>query len=204
MLTAPPQRSAIATLAAAPTDVATATPATTPAEVASPTPLPEATTTPSSQGSPASPAAACTGTPQFTDLFAEAAAKEPFDVYCAVLPADYWIQDGNYVLSDGGIVTIHYTNPSGFQLSLEEGNLCASGPSSCAMSVPSSGRIWFGDLGADLYATTMAVAGDAAPQTTYLAFVYAGPGRVYGLTGSGMGKETFANLSAAIVKVAAS
>ena len=204
MLTAPPNQRAAASPTATPTDTPTASgsPSSTDASTATPTPEASPALTAAASTGAASSATTCTGTTQFTDLFAEAASQEPFDVYCAVLPPDYWIHDGNYSLPDGGNVRVEYENARGFHLVLEEGNLCPAGPTGCESAVASSGPIWLGDLRADLYDTTRSV-GDADPTEVYLALVYAGTGRVYGLTGYGMSAGTFVNLAAAVVKVSA-
>jgi hypothetical protein len=216
MLTAPPNTrashsaSAAATIASTPTDAATATAEPTATKAAasvepSASQGPEATPTPAGARPTGVAVAAttCTGTSQFTDLFAEAAAQEPFDVYCAVLPDEYWIKSGSYTLPNGGNVTIEYVNARGFKLALEEGNVCPDGLSACGVNGAPSGTIRLGDLTADLYATAMPV-DSAGTIEVYMAFAQAGAGRMYGLTGYGMSQATFVELAATLVKVAAS
>jgi hypothetical protein len=215
MLTAPPNTrashsaSAAATIAT-PTDTATVTAEPTATKAAASvdpaaSQRPEATPTPAGARPTGVAVAAttCTGTSQFTDLFAEAAAQEPFDVYCAVLPDEYWIKSGSYTLPNGGNVTIEYVNARGFRLALEEGNVCPDGLSACGVNVASSTSIPLGDLTANLYDTAMPV-DSAGTIEVYMAFADAGTRRIYGLTGYGMSRETFIELAASLVKVAAS
>jgi hypothetical protein len=150
---------------------------------------------------PASLANKCSATTQFKNLFGEAAQREPFDVYCAVLPSDYWVENAIYQLPDGGFVDASYTNPRGFAVMFEEGNLCPEGIHYCEFGSAPVGRIWLGDMGADLYAHRIRVALVGPTTNIYMAFAYVGPGKVYGFLGVGMSQATFVKLAAAVVKV---
>ncbi len=187
-----------------PTELATPTPTPTPTaaptETAAPTPDPTAAPSPSAAPDAASRAQACSGTAQFKNLFAEAASRLPFAVYCAVVPSDYWIQSGSWESPDGGFVETDYRNGRDFLLVLEQGNLCPTGD--CEIGLKDQGRIWLGDMGADLFALSMTPNIVVAPSPTlYLALARPSRGHDYALIGMGMSKGTFIKLAAAVVKV---
>lgn len=194
---------ATATPTAAP--VATATPASTATELATATPSAAATATPAASAA-ADRGAGCSGTQQFKSLFADAAADLRFDVYCAVLPDDYWVQAGEYTLPEGGVLDILYKNGRGFEIELIEGYFCSSW-AECLPPTNPDARIWFSDLGADLFVvegvmTDEAVPGVAVvPMSINVAWVDMGHGLVYAMAGIGMSKQTFANLAKAVIKV---
>jgi hypothetical protein len=201
-----PTAAATATPTPAPTAtaVATATPAAT--ELATATPVPAATATPAASAA-ADRGAGCSGTQQFKDLFAAAAADLSFDVYCAVLPGDYWVHAGNYTPPGGGVLDVDYRNGRGFEIELTEGYFCSS--EDCVPPTNPDARILFGDLGADLYVFEEPVADPAlvgpatvsVPITRNIAWVDMGHGLVYAMAGIGMSKGTFANLAQAVIKV---
>jgi hypothetical protein len=180
----------VATPTAAPTATPTATAKATAVPTATPTPAPTAAS---------DRAAACTGTKQFKSLFADGARQLPFATYCAVLADDWWIHEGEYTLRNGGILGVQYQNGRDFMLLLEEGNLCSGMLGDCNFGIDSVGRIWLGDMAADLY--VLAVPGIPAGPGPYLAYTSLGRGHDYWLIGMGMSKETFVKIAKAVVRV---
>jgi hypothetical protein len=110
--------------------------ASTPEEQASasaaPTAAPTEAATPSPAGSAASPSAgtgsatACSGTDENRTFFEDAAAAVSWTVYCAVLPAGWFVDSGQYRGSAGGRVEIAYKGPGGARLELHEGAFCST------------------------------------------------------------------------------
>lgn len=45
-------------------------------------------------------------------------------VYCAVLPAGWSVETGNYTVANGGHLNITYRGPGNAHLALAEGNVC--------------------------------------------------------------------------------
>jgi hypothetical protein len=161
-------------------------PSDTPAATAAPS------DTPIASAAPSSVAGACTGTADHQAFFADAAAKLPFDVYCAVLPAGWWLQSADYQQSNSGAVNVVYKNTPGATVSLHEGNFCAD-PSTCWVIVSTVGSASFGPVAGSL------VVASATP----VYGVYVGPHttRSYVITGSGLTQAKFVAIAAALVKV---
>jgi len=86
------------------------------------TPTAIASATPASSGSaePTFSAAAghCTGTAKHKAFFDDAAAALSFDVYCAALSSDWWLEGGQFFQSSGGSLTASYQNVKGWSISL--------------------------------------------------------------------------------------
>jgi hypothetical protein len=97
-----------------------------------PTPAATESAAPSDAGASASPspgtgsAAACSGTDNNRTFFEDAAAAVSWTVYCAVLPAGWFVDSGQYRGSGGGKVEISYKGPGGARLELHEGAFCAA------------------------------------------------------------------------------
>jgi hypothetical protein len=176
--------------------VVTATPATdaTPTAKASPAPVtvsptPAPTATPAA--SPISAASACSGTtPDLKAFFVEAASKLSFDVYCAVLPSDWWLQSASYVLPNGGYLEAEYKNSAGADFEIREGGWCPP-DKVCIAAGETIGPASFDGLIGTLYLNN----------TTYTIRVgtYANP--AYLMVGYGMSQSHFAAWAAALVKV---
>jgi hypothetical protein len=102
------------------------------AATAEPTPAPTASPAPSDAGAGASPssgtgaAAACSGTDNNRTFFEDAAVAVNWTVYCAVLPAGWFVDSGQYRGSSGGKVEISYKGPGGARFELHEGAFCAA------------------------------------------------------------------------------
>ena len=71
-------------------------------------------------------AAACSGSDRNRTFFEDAAAAVSWTVYCAVLPAGWFVDSGRYRGSGGGWVEIAYKGPGGARFELQEGAFCPS------------------------------------------------------------------------------
>lgn len=90
------------------------------------------------------PAAACSGNDGNRNFFANLAAAVAWPVYCAVLPAGWFVQQGSYRLANGGKLEITYAGPGGARLALSEGAFCTDG-SGCVPAGSDLGSAAFGD-----------------------------------------------------------
>jgi len=132
--------------------VATGTPAAasgTPADTAVPTAAP-ASPTPTASPSTASPdvptgAQACTGKDDNKAFFGSVATQMKWDVYCAVLPAGWFLSYAHYELGAGGQLSATYKGPGGVHLQLLEGNTCTDPTVPCQPKVSELGPTLFGD-----------------------------------------------------------
>jgi len=104
---------------ATPTAEPTAQPMPSPTEEPSPAESPSG----SPSGPPASPAAGCTGSEAHKAYFVQAAKDLPWDVYCAVLPSDWWLQEAHYHRADEYLFVL-YRNSAGMEAVLVGGRLC--------------------------------------------------------------------------------
>jgi hypothetical protein len=196
-VTQPPTATSTPTPAATPT----ATPSSTaaPSAVEIPTAVPEATATaaPSAtaaaSAAPSSVAGLCSGTADQQAFFAAAAAKLPMDVYCAVIPAGWWLASANYQQPNGGLLVAGYKNNAGATVEISEGNFCTTTPSTCWAVVTTIGTGKFGPLSGTL------VTASATP--VYGIYVGANTTHSYVITGQGMTQAKFVAIAAAIVKV---
>jgi hypothetical protein len=111
---------------------------------------PPSESAPSESPSPGSgSAAACSGTDNNRDFYADAAHALGFSVYCAVLPRGWFVDQGDYQLKSGGQLHITYKGPSGASLELIERGPCGEGDD-CIPSGTEEGDRSFGDLPATL------------------------------------------------------
>jgi hypothetical protein len=114
-----------------PTDiVATSTPAVSPSELPSDVPA---------------GAAACTGKDDNKAFFGSVAAQMKWDVYCAVLPAGWFLSYAHYELGAGGQLSATYKGPGGAHLQLLEGNYCTDPTVPCQPKVSELGPTLYGD-----------------------------------------------------------
>jgi hypothetical protein len=113
-----------------------------PPATASPTASPTPSSTPS-EASSASAATAdvCTGTDENREFFANAAARFPWPVYCAVLPARWNVVQGSF---GGGRLDIAYRGPNGATLALYQGDGCGD-DAACQRTGTEVGAAAFGD-----------------------------------------------------------
>jgi len=130
---------------APPSAEATAPPATdepSPSIVVIDTPPPAEPSASASAG--AGPAGACSGSDENRDFFRAAAAVLSWTVYCAVLPAGWFVDSGQYRQASGGWVQIAYRGPGGARLEVHEGAFCTASDG-CVPSGTESGDAPFGD-----------------------------------------------------------
>jgi len=170
---------------------ASAAPSATAAPAASATAAP--LVSPAASAAPSSVAGTCTGTADHLAFFADAAAMLPFNVYCAVLPAGWWLQTAEYKQPNGGFVVVSYKNTAGATVEISQGNFCAVDPSICWAVVSTTGTASFGPLPGTL------VLASATP--VYGIYVGANTTRSYVIKGSGMTQAKFVAIAAALVKV---
>jgi len=152
-----------------------------------------ATASPTPTASPISGAATCTGNASNKAFFVEAASKEPFDVYCAVLPSSWWLEQGEYTLPGGGKVTVQYKNAAGAAIIIIEGAWCTTTPAACSPHTSTIGPASFGGLSGTAYI----YAGGA----TRVIYVNPGTDHAYAFFGDGMTQAQFVAYAAAVVKV---
>jgi hypothetical protein len=164
---------------------AASTPAPTPTAVETPTASPTATPTPTP--SPTSAAVACTGNEAHQAFFVHAAADLPFDVYCAVLPSSWWLDDASY---DGPFLEVAYRNGAGDGIWLFEGGWCPP-DAWCAGPGAPIGSASFDGLGGTLYSS--------GSYFTVQVGTVANPAYLMG--GAGMSQAQFKAWAAAVVKV---
>jgi hypothetical protein len=98
---------------------------------------PEATPEPGAAG-------ACSGNDQNREFFAQTARAVSWQVYCAVLPAGWFVETGAYRLANGGKLEITYAGPNGARLTLSQGAFCPDA-SGCVPSGSDAGDAAFGD-----------------------------------------------------------
>lgn len=201
---APPASSSPAAAASAGSQVEqpTASPETS-LEAASEEPpaslAPAQTATPSPAGSAASPsagtgsAAACSGTDKNRTFFEDAAVAVSWTVYCAVLPAGWFVDSGQYRGSGGGRVEIAYKGPGDARFELHEGAFCSAADGCIPSGAgPDTGEANFGDRGGlflVLDGGGWAVVLDRGQPISWLA------------VGTGMNEATFRRLAGALAIV---
>jgi hypothetical protein len=67
---------------------------------------------------------ACSGNDNNRIFFAKAAAAMTWAVYCAVLPAGWFLENGTYRLASGGELEVSYNGPGDAHIAFVEGNVC--------------------------------------------------------------------------------
>jgi hypothetical protein len=136
-------------------------------------------------------AAACSGSDKNRDFFRAAASALSWTVYCAVLPAGWFVDTGQYRQAGGGWVEIAYRGPGGARLELHEGAFCAEGDG-CVPPGTELGDAPFGDRTGTLVALDdggFALVVDRGEKISWLA------------TGTGMDEATFRKIAAALAPV---
>ncbi len=126
--------------------------ATTPAEPATPSASakPGPSTEPTVSAAPTASAStgpgaadACSGSAENRRFFAGFASAVAWPVYCAVLPAGWFVDSGNSHLAGGGWLKISYKSPGGARLALSEGAFCTDA-AGCAPAGSDTGDAAFG------------------------------------------------------------
>jgi len=90
------------------------------------------------------PAGACSGSAENRDFYRAAASALSWTVYCAVLPAGWFVDSGQYRQAGGGWVQIAYRGPGGARLEFHEGAFCTASDG-CVPPGTESGDAPFGD-----------------------------------------------------------
>jgi hypothetical protein len=104
-----------------------------------PTGAPTDTPAPSTGG-----AAACSGNDENRAFYVAVAEAVTWDVYCAVLPAGWFVDEGSFRLAGGGKLEIAYKGPGGQRIEMRQGTYCA-GVDGCIPTGPDAGAASYGD-----------------------------------------------------------
>jgi hypothetical protein len=188
-----PGPTATAAATAVPTEASTATAEATAEASAEATAGPSVPPTLAPGASPTSRAEGCSGNQTNKDFFAEAAAKERFDVSCAVPPTKRRVQGGEWTLPNGGKVVLGYKNSAGALIEFDQGNFCTTSPAACSPHISTIGSVALGDMTGTLTLI------DAAP--TFAIYVAPGTAHAYAFAGRGMTQAQFKAWAAALIKV---
>jgi hypothetical protein len=166
----------------------TAEPAPTAAPTEAPTASPVPTATPTVEPPPSGEAGAvavCSGSDSNREFFANVAAAFDWPVYCAVLPARWTVEAGQYRSAGGGWMDITYKGPGGARFQLREGAFCDV-PEGCVPAGPDAGPGLFGDLSGTLV---------TADDGRYAIVVDRGAARSWLAIGTGLDVELFKNFA---------
>jgi hypothetical protein len=174
-------------------------PTTEPSDTSAPTakPTAEPSVEPSVPPAGDGGADACSGSAENRDFFAAAAQAFSWDVYCAVLPADWFVDAGSFRLADGGTLVISYKGPGGERIELQEGAFCTAGGSACSPRDHDLGSAPFGDRPGELVSL--------GPDASDGFAIYVDPGAApsWAITGTGMDRAAFEAIAAALHHVTA-
>ena len=142
---------------------------------------------------PAPGVTACSGNVSNRTFFETIAGQVDWDVYCAVLPARWNVDVGDFSLRDGGRMEVSYRGPDGARLTLQEGSFCTEGVSACSPRDKSLGEASFGDRTGGLVTL--------GPDMGFAVYVDPGQAPSWALTGTGMDQATFVDLAAALHRI---
>jgi hypothetical protein len=173
----------------APSSAPSSEPTEEPTGETTPPPTDEPSGSPGATASPGS-ADACTGNDENRAFYAAVAEDVTWDVYCAVLPAGWFVDSGSFRLAGGGRLEIAYKGPGGQRIEMREGAYCAD-DDDCIPTGPDAGTASFGDRPARLVD-----AGDGA-----WLVVSEGGDVNWEATGRGMDGPTLAGYTAAFALV---
>jgi len=140
-------------------------------------------------------ASGCSGADAFQAFFAQAAVREPFDVYCGVVPKD-WSVSAVAFERDGLILDLIYENGTGGMLEIGEGDFCGPSADECSQRAATLGTVAFGDVHGEL------VKLDANSGYTYAIFVDPGTPWAHEIDGKGVSQADFVSLAAGLLRVA--
>jgi hypothetical protein len=187
----PTAPSAQPTIGATPTAEPTVEPTAAPTEAPTPSPTPAETSVEPSPTGTAGSVDACTGNDSNRTFFAQVAAAVDWPVYCAVLPARWSVDSGQYRLAGGGWMTIGYKGPGDARFELSEGAFC-NDTDGCVPSGPDAGPAAFGDL-----TGTLVIGADGR----YAVVVDRGAERSWVAIGVDLDVEVFKDFAANLVRV---
>jgi hypothetical protein len=91
----------------------------------------------------------CTGSDENRAFYASVAGDVTWQVYCAVLPAGWFVDAGSFRLAGGGKLEISYKGPGGQRIEMRQGTYCA-GVDDCIQTEPDAGPASYGDRPARL------------------------------------------------------
>jgi len=172
----------------------TAVPTTAPAHTSKPSVAPTVapSTVPSAPGSGDVGAAPCAGSAENRDFFAAAAQALTWDVYCPVLPGDWFVDTGSFRLADGGMLVVAYKGTGDARIELREGAYCTTGGSACSPRDHDLGTAPFGDRSGEL--------ASLGPDVSDGFAIYVDPGGApsWAITGTGMDRAAFEAIAAAL------
>jgi hypothetical protein len=166
------------------------------APTAEPTATPAETPTVSTEPSPASSARAasvegCTGSDDNRSFFGKAAADLDWPVYCAALPARWFVSAGSYSRAGPGKLEISYKGPNGATLALQQGAFCTDG-TGCVPEGSDAGNTTFGDQAGTLVHFEdgrVAAVVDRGEQLSWLAI------------GNGLTDDAFRSITGALIRL---
>jgi hypothetical protein len=141
-----PTPSSSASPSGSPSVAPTAAPAATPLPTASPSREPSPSASP---GDGLASVEGCTGKDENRAFFAKAAGALRWPVYCAALPARWFLSAASYTGASGGKLESSYNGPNGARLELREGAFCAASDG-CVSVGQDAGSAMFGDQTATL------------------------------------------------------
>jgi hypothetical protein len=189
-----------ASLAASPAAVSPSPAATTSLEPATAEPTPTAEATPSATAEPSpsesldtgeASVAGCAGSDDNRSFLSKAAADLDWPVYCAALPARWFVEKGAYSLAGAGKLDISYKGPNGAKLELREGAFCTDG-TGCVPEGSDAGNVKFGDETATLVHFEdgrVAAVVDRGEALSWLA------------VGEGLSDDAFRSLTSALIRL---
>jgi len=161
---------------------------------ATPTETPTASTEPSadlSAGTGAGTVEDCTGSDDNRSFFSKAAADLDWPVYCAALPARWFVSAGSYSGAGPGKLEISYKGPNGATLALQEGAFCGDG-TGCVPEGSDAGSATFGDQTGTLVHFEdgrVALVVDRGEPLSWLAI------------GDGLSDDAFRSITAALIRL---
>jgi hypothetical protein len=183
--------------AASPSPSASTTAASA-APTAEPTAIPAETSTASTEPSPAvSPGAGaasvegCTGSDENRSFFGKAAADLDWPVYCAALPARWFVSAGSYSRAGPGKLEISYKGPNGGTFALQQGAFCGDG-TGCVPEGSDAGSAQFSDQAGTLVHFEdgrVAAVVDRGEQLSWLAI------------GDGLSDDAFRSITGALIRL---
>jgi hypothetical protein len=160
---------------------------------------PEASTETSPGASGSGAGNSCAGSADNQSWYVTAANGLPFDVYCPVLPATWYVDTagggGSWRGGTDQWLQISYRGPGGAKLSLQEGAFCTGGLSLCSSHDSVIGSASFGGLSGSLDAL------GPTPADGYAIYIDPGTRKGYTITGTGLSPDAFKAIVAGVVKV---
>ncbi len=135
----------------------------------------------------------CTGTADNQKFWTQAAAWLPFDVYCPVLPAGWYLTTADFDSTNGGVLNAGFAGPGGASIQLKEGNVCTTGVSACSPHDKVLGTAKFGDRTGSL--------DSLGPGMGFAIYVNPGTSPSWSITGTKLLQADFVAIAAALAKV---